>query len=175
MAAYRSAAPPPVRTLDVRPEPLLTTIVVALMGPLFLVPGLVFLAGFVMAVPTDRGAGTWMFALMGLAFTGAGALVGVYGVRGLTTVVRFSEAPTEIVLEWRRRGKVVKTERIAREDLVDIAVSDTPASGGGLLYGLAVGTRLGDIALSSGFTQQRAFYAQKRDELCSFLNARPRP
>ena len=111
----------------------------------------------------------------GVVFVGFGLLLLWGAVSSIGELVRFHVTDDDVVMEWRRRGRVLKTERVARVDLVDVAVSDTPTSGSNSLYGVAIGTKNGDIELSDTRTVSKAFYSRKRDELAHFLDVPARP
>lgn len=113
-----------------------------------------------------------ILVLMGVGFTFVGGLASTSAIRALLTKVRFTLAAHQLTIEWLRRGKVVRTENVARADVIDVIVTDEPSSGdGGPTHKLAIATRAaGLIALSdmsAGFSAR--FYTKRRDEIARFL------
>lgn len=132
--------------------------------------GLPFLAG---GVSTDEHRGIAMFSAIVIAFA-AGAFLWM-AFASASTFVRFTVTDDEVIIEWRMRGRSLRSQRVARVDLVDVSISDAPTSGGGREYNLAIGTKNGDIALSSTYTPWKSSYLAKRDVLTKLLAVPARP
>ena len=125
-------------------------------------------------VTTSDGEGSTgariVFGVMGVAFTLGGVVFAVWGWRSLATRVRFSVSEDDVKVDWRRRGQVVRSETVARKDLIDVMITDEPASGGGHTHALAIGTREGTVTLSTARSGLgNAFYRKQRDALAAFL------
>jgi hypothetical protein len=169
MDTYRSAAKPEHRTLDLRLEPFAIAILFVFVAPFFIVPGALFAFGMLQTLASQITLTAILMALAGIVFAGLGALLAYVAYRIFTTRVRFIVTPEELVVEWRRLGKVLKTEKVPLGDVVDIAVSDEPSSGDERYYGLVLGTRLGDITLTDGKASQEWGYIESRKKLAAFL------
>jgi hypothetical protein len=88
------------------------------------------------------------FIAMGVIFPLMGGVCIWAGYRTSGTAIRVSMWGTEVTFEWRNGTRVVKTSRVSRSDVVEVVVTDAPSSGTPL-YGLAVGMKNGEIALSN--------------------------
>ena len=170
MDTHRSAAKPEHRTLDLHLEPLTIAIVFVFVAPFFIVPGALFAFGMLRSLASQVTPTAIVMALAGIVFAGLGALLAYAAYRIFTTGVRFIVTPDELVVEWRRLGKVLKTEKVPLGDVVDIAVSDEPSSGDERYYGLVLGTRLGEITLTDGKSSQQWGYIESRKKLAAFLH-----
>jgi hypothetical protein len=86
-------------------------------------------------------------------------------------MVLFSLVGDDLVIEWRRRDTVFRTERLNRKDVVEVAVTDAPWSGAST-YGLVVGMKNGEIDLtriSSTGTEPPSHYLDECARLAQFL------
>jgi len=168
---YRKSAPPAPRVLRFRPDPLASTLLVVISAPMFTVFGLAFLALF-LGGSTKDSEGTPVFGiLVGIACCLAGILTTYAAYVLLTTVVRFTIEGADVRIDWLRRGAIVKHEELALTDIHEIAIVETPSSGGGVLHRLVVGTKhRGEIALSWSSTSQSRFYRDRGALLASFLD-----
>ncbi len=175
MPVARSTTTPAIegehRTLDLRVEPITIGVLFAFAAPFFFVPGAWFAAGMLVVLASSFGVTALLMALAGVVFAGIGALLAYAAYRILTTVVRFIVTAEHLEVQWRRLGKVMKTERVRLVDIVEVAVSDMPSSGDESIYGLALGLRDGTIALSNGFSSEQWRYVESRDKLAAFLGA----
>lgn len=156
--AYRTAATPHSRVLELRPEPWRVTLGSFIVGGTFSAIALVV---FVMA------PGTLPLAI---ALTAAGAFLLWNAHRGLTTGIRLTQTAGVIIVEWRYRGKVERTERIDVAELVGVDVDELPISTHEATYRLVVRTRAGELLLAAVPAQDRTGYLAKRNELRAFLD-----
>jgi hypothetical protein len=144
MMPYRQPSP---RTLDVHPDPAGFGKMMLQAGALFLVIGPLFLAW---GIASWNSGGTGRF---GEIFGSACFLLGGFGFlwmgyRTSGRFVRVSIMDGVVTLDWRRRSRVLKTERVALSDIVEVVVTTAPSSGVNT-YGLAIGMRSGEIGLNS--------------------------
>lgn len=72
-----------------------------------------------------------------------------------------------------RRRALFARERDGRRHAHEVLEGDVATDDA--LYGVAIGTKNGDIELSDTRTLSKAFYSRKRDELAQFLNVPARP
>jgi hypothetical protein len=171
---YRTNAPPAPRVLRFRPDPLASTLLVVLCAPIPIVFGLTFLAFFLGGTTTDtdgKPASPVLGILVAIACCFFGLVTTYAAYVLLTTVVRFTVEGADVRIDWLRRGRVVKHEELALGDIHEIAIVETPSSGGGVLHRLVVGTKhRGEIALSWSSTSQSRFYRDRAALLTSFLD-----
>lgn len=172
MAPYREGAPP---HLDVRPtSPSISTIFIK-MGFGFLAMSLVMLLVGILALQGRWGgfgfAEVCVFLVVGGLGTLLCPLLAWWAYGQLHSVVRFSLVGDDVVIEWRRRDVVQRTERVKRRDVVEVAVTDAPSSGGSS-YGFVVGLTNGQIDLttiSRSGTQTPQEYLDECGRLARFL------
>jgi hypothetical protein len=164
MSAQRSP-----EVLDVRPHPLVMTVLVLSCCPFFALPGVFMLFALVPEASTGHVKVSASLGVMGLAFIGVGILIGIFAYRMARTVVRFELGEERVTIAWRRAGRVIRTEELVREDLVDVAIDESPSSGSGPIYRLVVGTKNGDIALTASSSSGRTLYVPKAERLHRFL------
>ena len=107
--------------------------------------------------------------VLGALSLGAGALCIGAAQSTISSVVRFTLTDTALTVEWLRPGRVTKTERVARADVVDIAVAEMPTNGSLVHYGLALRTKHGDITLTKASSFDPKFHVEKRDVLAELL------
>lgn len=136
---------------DVRPVSQSVGRMFVKMGFLFLAMALAMLAFGILAILDLVGGMDFAKGCLFVVLGGPGAVGAVFlswwASRELRTVVRFSLAGDQVVVEWRRGDVVVKTERVWRADVVEVTVTDAPSSGV-REYGLVVGMRNGEIDLT---------------------------
>jgi hypothetical protein len=172
---YRQAAVRDLPTLDLRVDPPFQMSLAFVAAALFLAAGLGLLAAVTFGTVTTsdgKGSAGALIVLggMGVAFTLGGVVFAVWGWRTLATLVRFSASEDDVKVDWRRRGQVVRSETVARKDVIDVMITDEPASGGGHTHALALNTREGTITLSTARSGMgTAFYSKQRDALAAFL------
>jgi hypothetical protein len=164
-----------IRQLDVRPTGDSASRSFIKMGYGFLAMGITMLAAGILCVlgvlpGMSVGIGCVFVLVGGLGSVGS-VLLSRWGFRELHTLVRFSFAGDDVVIEWRRRDTVFRTERVKRTDLVEVAVTDAPTSGGSS-YGLVVGLKSGEIDLtriSISGTQPPSHYVDECRRMAQFL------
>lgn len=170
------------RFLDVRVDPIASSIGLIAAGLFFGVPGLWFLVKLFTSLRSLESlrqlwsvAGAVVLALA-IGFTLVGSLASWHGWRALATRVRLSLDGEQWVVEWMRGNEVTKKEVVPKSDLVDVFVHDEPGSENGRVYAIALGRKEGYLMLStiqSGM--QLKFYQRQRDSIAKFLGVPARP
>lgn len=89
----------------------------------------------------------WLKLGLGLGVILVPVIAFRWGAREDAKFVRFTYDDTYVTLTFHRAGKIQRTERLPRADVIDVALDDAPSSAA-TVHGLVLGTRLGDIELS---------------------------
>jgi hypothetical protein len=165
MTPYREPGTrPPPPTFEMRTEPLTLAVTILIFGFVFAVPGV---------LATTSGSANGF--LMGGVFVLLSAGIVLLGIRGITTKVRFTLEDEHVRLEWRRFGRTLRHELLARDSLVDVGLDLSPASGEGTLQCIVVGTKNGDVPLDNTKGSHRAGYDRHVRALAEFLRIPVRP
>ncbi len=161
--------------LDVRPVEDGVSRMFVKMGFGFVAMSLVMGAVGILAVLGLVGGfsalGGYGFVALGVAGVIGNVFLIRWAYRAGRTVVRFQPDGDELVVEWRTGSSVVRTERVSRRDVVEVAVTDAPSSGASS-YGLVVGLRNGAIDLTAvvrSGTEVPPHYIHECQRLAAFL------
>lgn len=165
--SYRENAVPPVQVLVVRPHPTWISMLFVILGGVFAVPSLIGAGSLIQSGKLGDGLTILVFLLIGVP-------LGLAGLFMAFTTVKFTAGPDAVSIEWFRGGKRTRTESIPRMELVDVALDDSPSSGSGSIYRVVVGTRMGDIPLTTGASSGEAHHRRNVQAIHEFLGLRIR-
>lgn len=155
------------RTITVRPDPMGAAAMAGVVGLVVALVSSAVVAGVLEnEEPLERYG-------VGLALTAVGAGLIVWALRVVTTKVHLHLEGDRVRLRWTRFGRTLAEERIPRADVLDVAVTQRSIGlddADATFYRVVLGTPRGDLALSSGKSPNRDFYAELRNEIARFLS-----